>query len=67
MSPQGWLALAIQAVILLTAIVGFLRSLSKIRELHISLNSRLDQLLAATAAKSHAEGRAEERAAAQEK
>ena len=41
--------------------VGWFNS-RKIKEVHLSMNSRLDQLLSATKATAHAEGMADQRA-----
>ena len=59
MNIDAIVILLTQVVILVTALFGFLHAFSKVKELHISLNSRLDQLLKAVAATSHAEGLAE--------
>ncbi len=52
----------IQAFTAFSVMVGVIISFinrNKIRELHVTLNSRLDQLLAATAAQARSEGHAE--------
>jgi hypothetical protein len=64
---ETWLGLIGQAVILAIALIGLWRSLaSQIQELHISLNSRLTELIVAVRgeadATGHARGLAEGRA-----
>jgi hypothetical protein len=56
--PQ--LALVGNAVVLATVIVSHIRSKRSIQDIHIAMNSRLDQLIVAARAEGHALGVKEE-------
>ena len=56
------LTLITSVITLITALVGVVKGFqnaSKIQEVHLSINSRMDQLLAASKAESHLEGKAQ--------
>jgi hypothetical protein len=62
--PQ--IALVGNAVVLATVIVSHIRSKRSIQDIHIAMNSRLDQLIVAARAEGHASGVKEEQDAHRE-
>jgi hypothetical protein len=64
---SDWLGLLIQAVTLGTLAVGFIHVLKKQEETHVSLNSRLTELVDSVRKESHQAGRAEAEAEAKDR
>lgn len=65
LTVTDWVHLAIQGFIALAAVLGGIQSManrSAIREVHLTLNGRLDELLRSTKALGHLEGAESERA-----
>jgi hypothetical protein len=63
MSEGAIVIIVTQVITLVLAVIGFLHSARAIQDVHVSLNSRLSQLLLETEKASHAAGMAEATAA----